>query len=136
MSLVPYKVYVVVAPSFGERLTTLAEGIPVWIVDTPTNSAVAYRLRKERTHNHLTGITTFQTGLSSSPEVNLVAQVDSIDLHHGPFSVDPPYSQLEVFGARLSDEIRTELSRYGFNEFEVREDGFCCSRSASTYQVY
>lgn len=127
----PYKVYVVVDPSFGERLATLPEDTPVWIVDTPTNSAVAHRLWKVRTPNHLTGITTFQVDLSSSPDANLIAKLDMIDLHHGPFSADPPYSQLEVFGTRLSNEIRTELSRYGFIEFEVTPEGFRCSRPVS-----
>jgi len=32
---VPYKLYVIVDPNFGERLATLPEGVPVWIVDTP-----------------------------------------------------------------------------------------------------
>jgi len=56
----PYKVSVVVDREFGEQLATLAPGVPVWIVDTPTNKAVAKRLWKERPHdNSLTGITTF-----------------------------------------------------------------------------
>ena len=131
----PYKVIVVVSRDFGERLAALPEGTPVWIVDTPTNSLVAHRLWNERKRDHLTGITTFQADPSTSPEAALIGVLDGIDLHHGPFSADPPYTQLEVFGTNPSEEVRTELSRYGFNEFESTVEGFLCSRSVSTYQV-
>jgi hypothetical protein len=57
---IPYKVYVVVEREFGEQLANLAPGVPVWIVNTPLNRAVAQRLWKERNRrDHLTGITTF-----------------------------------------------------------------------------
>jgi hypothetical protein len=62
----PYKVYVVVDRTFGERLAALPESVPVWIVDTPTNAPVAGRLWKERSQrSHLAGITTFKA--DSSP---------------------------------------------------------------------
>ena len=104
-------------------------------MDTPVNPPVAHRLWKERTEDsHLTGITTFNDNESASRESVLVDKLDTIDLHHGPHSADPPYAQLEVFGARLCEEIRAELSRYGFNKFEDTPDGFCCAREVSTYQ--
>ena len=37
MSAVQYKVFVVVDREFGEKLSELEKGVPVWIVDTPTN---------------------------------------------------------------------------------------------------
>jgi hypothetical protein len=134
---VPYKVYIVVDRSFGERLASLPQGVPIWIVDTPVNTPVARRLWKERegTENpHLTGITTFHGSGAIAPESILVDELDTIDLHHGSFSADPPYTQLEVFGARLCEETRTELSQYGFDEFEVTPDGFRCSRPVGTTQ--
>jgi hypothetical protein len=56
MTAVAYKVYVVVDRQFGDRLAGLERGVPVWIVDTPTNKPVAQQLWKERPD---TGITTF-----------------------------------------------------------------------------
>jgi hypothetical protein len=47
MSEKPYTVYVVVDPNFGERLASLPIGIPVWIVDTPSNKPVAQRLWRD-----------------------------------------------------------------------------------------
>jgi hypothetical protein len=135
MISVPYKVIVVVDRNFGERLVTLPEGTPVWIVDTPINSPVAHCLWKERKHNDLMGITIFQADSFISPEAILIGELDTIDLHHGSFSADPPYVQLEVYGTHLCNEIRTELFRYGFNEFDSTLEGFRASRSASTHQV-
>jgi len=40
MSTVPYKVFVVVDREFGGKLSGLEQGVPVWIVDTPTNKPV------------------------------------------------------------------------------------------------
>ena len=111
----PYKVRVVVDPSFGERLAQFPPGEPVWIVDSPINTPVARRLRDERVgENSLTGITTFKPGSDASPEDELVAELDTIELHHGEYSADPPYSILEIFGCSASDRVRIALADFGF----------------------
>ena len=125
----PPKVYVVVDRNFGERLAELPRGVPVWIVDTPSNKPVAQRLWKERPNeSHLTGITTFNDMESSSPEELLIAELDSIDLHHGVYSADPPYAVIEVLGARLTDSAKHALAAYGFNEFQETPGGFAAIR--------
>ena len=125
----PYRVYVVVDRDFGENLTAIDPGVPVWIVDTPVNRAVAERLRKQRPHeNHLTGITTFRDWNSSTPEDLFVSELDMIDLHHGSHSSDPPHTVVEVVGTALSEGIRAALSEYGFNEFRPRSEGFVATR--------
>ncbi len=127
--VVPYKVYVVLDREFGEKLTELAAGVPAWIVDTPLNQAAAQRLWKERKQgDHLTGITTFRGAESLSAEDLLVSQLDTIDLHHGIHSANPPYTILEVLGVSLGDRIKAELSEFGFNEFNVTATGFCAVR--------
>jgi hypothetical protein len=127
--VVPYKVYVVVEREFGEKLTELTVGVPVWIVDTPLNTATAQRLRKERKQgDHLAGITTFKGSESPSAEDLLLSQLDAIDLHHGTYSASPPYTILEVLGVLLGDRIKAELSEFGFNEFDITAAGFCAVR--------
>src|ERR1700682_2531610 len=107
MAAVPYKVYVVVDRAFGEKLSKLERGVPVWIVDTPINKPVAQRFWNERPdENHLTGITTFNDLNSLSPEEMLLSHLDAIELHHGVYSADPAYTVLEVFGAELSDNAK------------------------------
>jgi hypothetical protein len=130
---IPNKVYVVVDREFGERLAAIEPGAPVWIVNTPTNKAVAQRLWKERPQdNHLTGITTFDSNDSSSPDDILLGELNTIDLHHGSYSADPPYTLLEVIGTPLSATIENEMSAYGFNEFESNSAGFTAKRPAAS----
>jgi|SRR5271155_4962548 len=129
MVALPYKVYLVVDLEFGEKLAELEPGVPVWIVDTPTNKPVAQRLWKERPHeSHLSGITTFDDFGSSTPEDILLSQLDVIDLHHGIYSAKPPYAVLEVVGTQPSARAKNEMSEYGFNEFETNSTGFIAKR--------
>jgi hypothetical protein len=129
MSPVPYKVFVVVDREFGERLSNLVQGVPVWIVDTQTNKPVVERLWKERPdEGHLTGITTFNDLASLSPEDSFLSHLDTIELHHGVYSADPPYTILEVFGTQLTDNAKSVLSEYGFDRFQITSAGFVTSR--------
>jgi hypothetical protein len=129
MPAVPYKVYVVVDREFGEKLSELEKGVPVWIVDTPTNNAVVQRFWNERRdEDHLTGITTFNDLASLSPEDMLLDHLDTIELHHGPHSADPPYTAIEVLGTELSTKAKHQLSLYGFDEFQTTSTGFKANR--------
>ena len=129
MAAVPYKVFVVVDREFGEKLSKLERGVPVWIVDTPTNKPVAQRFWNERPdENHLTGITTFNDLNSLSPEEMLLGHLDTIELHHGSHSADPPYTVIEVFGTQLTANAKSVLSEYGFNAFHITSTGFTASR--------
>jgi len=129
MAAVPYKVYVVVDREFGEKLAELVRGVPVWIVDTPTNKPVAQRFWNERPdENHLTGITAFNDLNSLSPEEMLLGHLDTIELHHGSHSADPPYTVIEVFGTQLTANTKSVLSEYGFNAFHITSTGFTASR--------
>ena len=126
---IPYKVCIVVDREFGERLAEIERSVPVWIVGTPTNKAVAQRLWKENPReNHLTGITTFNDGASFAREDVLVGILQTIDLHHGPYSADPPYTIIEVIGTSLRSTIEKEMSAYGFNEFKATAEGFIARR--------
>jgi hypothetical protein len=125
----PYKVSVVVDREFSEQLARLTPGVPVWIVDTSINKPVAQRLWRERPQSgSLTGITTFDASNSASPEDIVASMLGAIDLHHGVYSADPPFTVIEVFGARLTDKLKAELSEYGFNEFEPGSTGFRATR--------
>jgi hypothetical protein len=125
----PYKVFIVVDRAFGDRLVALEARVPVWIVDTPVNRAVVQRLSKERAaENHLTGVTVFTDSDAMSPEQLLLSELDTIDLHHGSYSADPPYTVLEVLGAPLTENIKAALSEYGFNQFQYGMSGFSALR--------
>lgn len=122
-----YKVVVVVDEQFGERLALIPRGIPVWIVDTPVNKPVAQRLWAQRP-NELTGVTTF-TALGKSAEETLLAELDTVDDHHGQYAATPRYTILEVIGASLTPRIKAELEEYGFQQFRPNEEGFTAARN-------
>ncbi|HTG27994.1 MAG TPA: hypothetical protein VK818_07195 [Methylomirabilota bacterium] len=129
MAAVPYKVYVVVDREFGEKLAKLERGVPVWIIDTSANKLVAQRFWNARSdENHLTGITTFSDLNSLSPEEMLLGHLDTIELHHGSLSANPPYTVIEVFGMQLTAKAKNVLSEYGFNAFQIALTGFTASR--------
>jgi len=124
-----YRVFVVVDREYGERLSELARTGPVWVVDTPNNRAAAQKIwAVDANRSHLNGVTTFKTGEDCSPEDTLINELDTIDLHHGTYSANPPYTVLEVIGAVMSERLKTELSAFGFDEFEATAEGFCAVR--------
>jgi len=101
----------------------------MWIVDTPTNKPVAQRFWNEHPdEDHLTGIATFNDLNSLSPEEMLQGHLDTIELHHGSYSADPPYTLIEVFGTQLMANVKNVMSEHGFNEFHVTSTGFTASR--------
>jgi hypothetical protein len=131
-----YRVFVVLDREYGERLFELARGGPVWIVDTPQNRAVAQSLWTSSPKlNHLEGVTTFKASQDCSNEETLINELDAIDLHHGSYSADPPYTVLEVIGARLSNKLENELSRFGFNQFHATTEGFGAVRPVASSRV-
>jgi hypothetical protein len=128
----PYRVIVVLDREYGEHLSELPPKVPVWIVDTPLNRAAAQKSwAADSQRSHLVGVTTFKTRSDSSPEEALVSELDTIDLHHGIRSANPPYTVLEVVGTNLTVALESTLSQLGFNQFEATPRGFCAMRPLS-----
>jgi hypothetical protein len=129
MGALRYKVYVVVDRNFGAQLETFERGVPVWIVDSPDNKPVVQRLWRERpAKSHLDGITIFADSSGMPAEEILLSQLGTIDLHHGIHSADSPHSELEIFGAKLTPKLKTELMTFGFDDFRESEAGFIAKR--------
>jgi hypothetical protein len=115
----PYRVFVVVDREYGQRLTALTQEGPVWAVDTPANRAVAQHIwDAEPNRSHLQGITIFKFPKDGSPEDILVNELDTIDLHHGTYSANPPYTELDVIGTAITPRLRTELGQFGSMTFK------------------
>jgi hypothetical protein len=123
------KLTVIVDPAFGERLADRPADEPVWIVESEVNTPVVKRLWKTRSpSSHLTGITLFQAAAGLSAEEELIAHLDDIDLHHGEYSADPPYSVLEVIGCHPSDKVVIALGEFGFRITSATQAGFVACR--------
>lgn len=111
--------------AYGQRLSELAEGGPLWIVDTPANRSVAQEIWDARPNrSHLEGVTTFKVPEGTSPEDMLIIELDTIDLHHGTYSANPPYTVLDVIGTAITTRVKAELGEFGFNDFQTTTQGF------------
>jgi hypothetical protein len=124
----PYLVRIVVDPSFGERLTGLPEGEPVWVIESVLNTPVAHRLWTERPKDYRDGITTFTAASGSSAEAELIRILETVDEHHGEYSAGPPYSLLDVIGCSPSEQVQSALVQFEFAVTEQTSDGFRAAR--------
>lgn len=121
----PHRVFVVLDREYGERLAELVKTGPVWILDTPENRSVAQQIWAARPNpGHLEGVTTFKFPHDSSSEDILINELDTIDLHHGSYSANPPYTVIEVIGTAISERVRASLAEFGFDQFEATPHGF------------
>lgn len=124
-----HKVYVIVDRNFGKRLIGIPAGTPVWIVDSPANGPVIRRLWNENpVRDHLKGIASFSDVRSSSPEELFLMELETIDLHHGSYSADPPYNTIEAMGTPLTERIEKALHEYGFDQCRTVPKGFIAQR--------
>ena len=125
----PDRVYRVIDSDFGERLTSLPIGVPVWIVDPSANTAATFRLWKERPRkNLLTGITTFKILANDSAETALIGEPSTIHLPQGIYSAKPPYTRIQVIGTPPSEKATRAFAGYGFDEFSSTPEGFQATR--------
>jgi hypothetical protein len=131
----PCGVHVVVDPEYGEHLRNLPAGEPVWIVDSQVNrSAVNLSATERNERDHTTGITRFRFNPDETPEDWLIEELWTIDLHHGPYSHDPPYAWLNVIGTSWSTSIQEALDELGFFEHEATAEGFIARRNLSEWR--
>lgn len=123
------RLLVVLDPDFGDCLHEVQPDQPVWIVDSERNTPVVRALwAVPSDHRSLTDVTSF-TPKDQDPEREFLGQLDTIDLHHGPYSSQTPYTLIEVVGAPLTDEIRAVLRQYGFDTFKSTRHGFTSHRT-------
>ena len=123
------KVTLVLEPDFGDRLASLATMSHVWVIDTPANQTAASQYWAQNPNSEIeTGITTFKSSENESPWESCLNMLETIDLHHGEYSSNPPYSVLEVIGAPLTEELKSAIEGLGFRSFEPMIEGFRASR--------
>ena len=98
------EVTVILDPDFGEEVRHVAARGAVWIAMSPSNKAVVQAIWAEaRARGPQTTITGFVHSETNSAEDQLLAELYAIDLHHGPYSTDAPYTVLNVIGAEVAE---------------------------------
>ncbi|MFB1480313.1 hypothetical protein [Corallococcus sp. RDP092CA] len=134
MPILASKVGIVVARDFGSRVADLARVFHVWVVESRANTPVIHGVWKsglmEAAVDPLAGgVTSFAALEGESPEAMCARIAGAVDEHHGAFAHDPPWSEIEVFGVKLTSTLR-----HVFDELEATactpiQEGFVCRRS-------
>jgi len=133
MNNVPYRVFVVLDRECGHRLSELVLSGPVWALDSPKNRSAAENFWSQfPSRDHLDGITIFKASAEHSLEEVLINELETIDMHHGVYSADPPYTVLQIIGTALTARIEAALSEYRFNSFRPTPEGFQAIRSSTS----
>jgi hypothetical protein len=124
------RVVVIVDPGYGDQLRDIWPGVAAWIVMSPANEPVVRSLwAAVPDADQLTGITGFRYDGNATSEACLLTELGTVDLHHGPYSSENPYTTLEAIGTPLTTKIRDALSELGFTNFAENAVGFVASRT-------
>ena len=76
------------------------------------------------TLNLLVGLSSFKVDRTAQPQDWLISELETIELHHGEFSHDPPWSRINVIGTKWTERIHKELERLWFKSHLDTPDGF------------
>jgi hypothetical protein len=128
-----HKVAIVIDRNFGARLADLARDRHVWVVGSQSNAAAVQRYLTSAQMSAATdrlgaGITSFVAEDGETPEDTCARVASDVDEHHGEFAHDPPWSEIEVFGAELTSALRQTFAELGAEVWEATRDGFLCRR--------
>ncbi len=124
-----YRVIVVMDPSYGERLVELAQHAHVWAIQSPENEEAqrSFLASKPPGWNWSERV---DSGLTIIRSKSLDLDVlESIILHHGEYSHDPPVDALEVIGCALDEHVGAAFVEQGFPILVARPEGFLALRS-------
>ncbi len=113
-----HRVILVVDRLFGNRLRTLPDDVPVWIVGSPENFPAIIARRKDA----LSETTSFQDFPALSPADLASRIIATIEDHHGEYSQQPPMSRLTVIGADVSGILLDALEEADFRSIK-KSDG-------------
>ncbi len=129
-----YAVAIVVDPKFGDRVSSLLERMPVWVVDTEINRAAAARARAPRVqpgggvgHTGIGALTTSTIDKDAAPESWCLGILDTVAGHHDRYAHTRGYSAVEIYGAIPSPGLLRALAAYRLSEITALSGGFRAS---------
>lgn len=132
MTADPHEVAIVVVRDFGDRLIALSRRLHTWICDTPANRAVATTIWDNvPSHNFESGVTTFKFAAEASAPELVDAIMVEVDLHHGEYSHDPPWSVIEVIGCPPTESLAAAFAAFGADLVSTGVDMFEARRQVS-----
>ena len=118
-------VAIVLDPDFGARLSSLAQRVAVWIVDSGGNRPAIESLWSARRKEHASyDVTVFRAIPGLSEEEHLAGVLRSVQTDTGLDEDAPPLEWLEVYGLPSSESIESMLRERGFGGSAPLSDGF------------
>lgn len=122
-----YRITLVIDESCGSQLDELVRTSYVWAIQSPENdrwAAQHWQASSPLSDPLQFGLTTFAR-LPAETDTELVIRLlEMIDDHHGEFSHEPAWSQIDVLGTHLTDEIADAARCYGVERFDETPEGF------------
>jgi hypothetical protein len=110
-------------------LRDLAAKTHVWAPEDAGNKVIAETTKAQPPqHWNDCGVTLYYDDGTETPEEKLLSLLETIDLHHGEYSHDPPWTSLRIYGLDATSKVRKVLAEYGVDKFEEFDGGFCASR--------
>ncbi len=121
-----YGVAIVIGSTF-KQLEELAERMHVWAPESPEYADIAAQIKSSE-YSSERGITFYYFDEFEEAEETFLSLIDTVDLHHGAFKHDPPWSFIEVHGVKPGEAITQALDELGITKIEDLPDGFLASR--------
>ena len=118
-----HKVAIIVDRQFAkDSLNDIAKSMHVWLISSSINlknSNEFYQEYLSESDDLLSdGITMFEADELLSAEHVLDGILDEVDEHHNEYSHSPRWNELYVYGACLSENLRSILNEFGFSNFQ------------------
>ncbi len=121
-----YGVAIVIGSAFS-NLEELAKQMHVWAPESPEYASIAERC-KSAPYSNEHGITFYYFDEFEEAEDTFLTLIETVDLHHGAFKHDPPWSFIEVHGVKPTPEISKALEELGVTNVKDLPDGFLAER--------
>lgn len=116
---------IVLDPEFATRVTSLAERVAVWIIDSDANRpAIEALWNARRTRQATCDVTIFRPIPGLSTEDHLDGVLRSIETDADVEEEQPPLEWVEVYGVEANESIESLLRARGFGGSAPLPDGF------------
>lgn len=132
-----HKVCIVLDPDSGGQIPRLARQFHTWVVESETNTPVirdfwAEEVTTAETDDPLdSGVTSFEAFSGESREETCIRILETVDDHHGEWSHDPPWSEIEIIGVGFTPRLQAAFVEFGAESFTSTGSGFIAKRSVA-----
>jgi hypothetical protein len=110
-------------------LRDLASKTHVWAPENAANKIIAETTKAQPPQRwNDCGVTLYYDDGSETAEEKLLSLLETIDLHHGEYRHDPPWTALRIYGLDATSTVREALAQFGVDTFTEFDGGFCARR--------